>query len=224
MIQSNQKYCKMKKLFFILPVLLLGFNLIGQDYAGTMQSCLEQLGSAATESDYSELATTFERIGLAEQDKWHPFYYQAFCLIAKGFIAEGAEKKDQIIDAAETAIKKAASVGGPEAELAVLQARANQARLSVDPVTRGMQLGPKTTMLLAEARAKAPDNPRVTYLLGQNIFYTPAAFGGGPDKAIPLVEKSIELFKTYKTDDPFAPKWGQEQAEAFLKSVNKENR
>jgi hypothetical protein len=48
-----------------------------------------------------------------------------------------------------------------------------------------------------------------------SLFGTPVQFGGGKDKAKPLFEKAIELFKIEKPGQ-FYPHWGQKDAETQL--------
>ncbi len=48
------------------------------------------------------------------------------------------------------------------------------------------------------------------------VYYTPEAFGGGPDKAKPELEKSWDLFQTYKIKDDTYPDWGKEQAAGMI--------
>jgi hypothetical protein len=48
-----------------------------------------------------------------------------------------------------------------------------------------------------------------------SLFNTPAQFGGGKDKAKPLFEKSIALFKSAEPK-PLYPAWGRLQAEQQL--------
>ncbi len=210
----------MKKLIIIL-ISLSSFSLSAQNYLTAMSDCLAQLEKAETIQEYTDLALAFERIGIAEKTKWHPYYYQAFCLLVKSFMLKDADSRDNIIDAAEGIIKKAGELGGDKGELSALQARAFQARLSVDPGTRAMQYGPKTTMLLAEARAQNPNNPRVLFLLGQNLLFTPAGFGGGKEKALPLIEQAVEKFNTAPVQDPLAPSWGREEATSLLANAKK---
>ncbi|MDZ4678915.1 MAG: hypothetical protein SH848_03925 [Saprospiraceae bacterium] len=210
----------MKKLIIIF-LSISSFSLSAQDYLSAMQNNLKQLDAAETPQNYTGLALSFERIAVAEQTKWHPYYYQAFCLLAKSFLIEGADDRDKLVDAAEAIIEKAGQLGGDKAELSVLQARAYQARLSVDPASRSMQYGPKTTMLLAEARAKNPNNPRVLFLLGQNLLFTPEGYGGGKDRALPLIEKAVAIFNTAPTEPTVDPSWGRDEANSLLANAKK---
>jgi hypothetical protein len=49
-----------------------------------------------------------------------------------------------------------------------------------------------------------------------NTYYTPESFGGGHDKALPLLEKSWELFGTFKPKDETYPDWGKDQAAGMV--------
>ncbi len=61
-----------------------------------------------------------------------------------------------------------------------------------------------------------PDNPRPYLVKGQNVFYTPAAFGGGKDVAKPLLEKAAAKFATFKPENEIAPDWGKERNNELL--------
>jgi hypothetical protein len=60
-----------------------------------------------------------------------------------------------------------------------------------------------------------PNNPRLYYLQAMSLFNTPAQFGGGKDKAKPVFEKSVALFKAAQAK-PLYPSWGRPQAENML--------
>ena len=47
-------------------------------------------------------------------------------------------------------------------------------------------------------------------------FYTPAAFGGGVDKAMPLLEQSINYYEKFSAKK-FWPDWGYEEAQKIYK-------
>ncbi len=56
-----------------------------------------------------------------------------------------------------------------------------------------MTLGRQMLAGMERAVKLSPTNPRVWLLRGINTFYTPPAFGGGPDRAIPMLAKAAEL-------------------------------
>jgi tetratricopeptide (TPR) repeat protein len=64
--------------------------------------------------------------------------------------------------------------------------------------------------LVKEAKEAAPDNPRLIWVLGPILWYTPAEKGGGLDKAIENYERGLEVFSKIKTpDDSLEPSWGK---------------
>jgi hypothetical protein len=64
--------------------------------------------------------------------------------------------------------------------------------------------------LVKEAREAAPDNPRLIWVLGPILWYTPADRGGGLDKVIANYERGLELCSKTKTpDDSLEPSWGK---------------
>jgi tetratricopeptide (TPR) repeat protein len=81
---------------------------------------------------------------------------------------------------------------------------------------RAMSLGPKSFEYSAKALEKGPDNPRINLLQGISLLYTPEAYGGGTDKAIGFLEKSISLFDKENIKDALKPSWGKEEAYTFL--------
>ena len=61
-----------------------------------------------------------------------------------------------------------------------------------------------------EAKAAAPDNPRLPWVLGPNVFISPPERGGGQEKAIEMYEKGLELSRKNKaSDDRLEPSWGE---------------
>ncbi len=81
---------------------------------------------------------------------------------------------------------------------------------------RAMSLGPKSFEYSAKAFEKDPDNPRINLLQGFSLLYTPEAYGGGTDKAIGFLEKSISLFEKENIKDALKPSWGKDEAYTFL--------
>ena len=78
-----------------------------------------------------------------------------------------------------------------------------------------MSYGKEADIDLQKAMTLNPDNPRLYYLRGMSIFGTPEQFGGGKEKAKPIFEKAVALYKTEQLK-PLYPHWGQKQAEDML--------
>ncbi|MCD6086787.1 MAG: hypothetical protein J7K11_02360 [Candidatus Hydrothermae bacterium] len=74
--------------------------------------------------------------------------------------------------------------------------------------TSAPSLGKKSSDAFKRARAKGPDNPRVYLLRGISVYRRPKSFGGGAGKALPLLNRSLELCN----DDKGPVKWGKRVA------------
>ncbi|HEX8898227.1 MAG TPA: hypothetical protein VF751_05980 [Chthoniobacterales bacterium] len=64
--------------------------------------------------------------------------------------------------------------------------------------------------LVSEAKAAAPDNPRLLWVLGPVLFYTPPEKGGGVDKVIENYERGLAICSQPKPPaDNLEPSWGK---------------
>jgi hypothetical protein len=64
---------------------------------------------------------------------------------------------------------------------------------------------------LKQAKTEAPDNPRLYWVLGPNIWYAPPERGGSQATAINLYKKGLDLVEKDKNrpKDPLNPSWGE---------------
>lgn len=69
----------------------------------------------------------------------------------------------------------------------------------------------RSRQALQEARAAAPDNPRLLWVLGPVYWNVPPERGGGQDKAMAAMEKGLNSIRSQKntTTDPLDPSWGE---------------
>lgn len=206
----------MKSLIY-LTLLLGSVTLFAQSsYQQQLGQALGQFGQAESPAEYAASATAFTNISEIEGVSWHANYYAALATIAQSFRTEGAEERDELVSQAQKHLDKAINEGATAAESTALQARIYQARISINPAERSMKYGPKTMGMLFPAKAKSPENPRLLLLLAQMVERTPVGFGGGPAKALPLVQASMAAFEGWSSEDPFAPSWGQDEAAKLL--------
>ena len=96
---------------------------------------------------------------------------------------------------------------------------ASTQQMLVEPQTRWATNGKDAGEALQKGMQLDPNNPRLYYLQGMSLFNTPAAYGGGKDKAKPIFEKSLALFKEGQPK-PLYPNWGEKQAEDMLAQCN----
>jgi hypothetical protein len=88
-------------------------------------------------------------------------------------------------------------------------------QMLVDPQTRWANNGKDASEALQKGLALDANNPRLYYLQAMSLFNTPPQFGGGKDKAKPVFEKSVALFKSAQPK-PLYPNWGAKEAENML--------
>jgi hypothetical protein len=211
----------MKKfIFLLLAAVSLQAAAFGQSdkYVATMQKNLSMFDSAKTAEDFTKLANTFERIGDAEKTQWLPYYYAGLALSTAGWMPNLADK-----DANATRINalcdKAESIATADADKAEILSVRNMAatqQMLVDPPGRYMSYGVTAGQALEKGMKLDPNNPRLYYLQGMSLFGTPEQFGGGKDKAKPVFEKAVALYKQAKPKELY-PRWGQQQAEEMVK-------
>jgi hypothetical protein len=180
-----------------------------------METNIALLDSAKSPDDFTAVAAAFERIGDAEKSQWLPYYYAALANIWKGF-SDPKANKDDVANKADALIAKAEAIAPKNSEIALEKSMAATLHMTVDPQTRWQQYGSIINANMETAKQLDANNPRVYYWEGQNLFGTPTQFGGGKDKAKPLFEKSVALYKTSKPVSSIYPSWGEKSAEAML--------
>ncbi|MBS1599356.1 MAG: hypothetical protein JST75_14115 [Bacteroidetes bacterium] len=203
------------KSFVFFSFLLCAISAQAQSdkYVAAMKKNLDLFDSAKTTQDFQTVANNFERIGDAEKTQWLPYYYAGLALTTSGWMDAKIDK-----DANSTRVNSLcdkAELIEKNADIYTIRNMAATQQMMVDPQTRWQTYGQQASGALEKAKQIDPNNPRIYYLQGQSVFNTPPAFGGGKDKAKPIFEKSIELFKKEQTK-PLYPHWGQDQAEIML--------
>jgi hypothetical protein len=182
-------------------------------YVDAMKKNLALFDSARTTADLQTVANTFERIGDAEKTQWLPYYYAGLSLATAGWNDPNLDKDanstriNMLCDKAEALDKNS--------EIYALRNMSATQEMMVDPQTRWATHGIQASKALEDGMKLNPDNPRLYYLKGESLFNTPPAFGGGKDKAKPVFEKAVALFKLDKPK-PLWPHWGLERTQEQL--------
>ncbi|CAN5119220.1 hypothetical protein BH09BAC2_BH09BAC2_18020 [soil metagenome] len=202
--------------FLVIATFSLQFKGFSQSekFPQKMKQTLTMMDSAKSTADLLEVSAQFERIGDVEKTQWLPYYYAALCLINSGWMDANADK-DQIAEKTKPIIAKAEAIE-KNAELYVLDYMVATQQMLVDPRSRWMTYSSIMDQALTNAKSSDPANPRIYYLEGNGVFGKPEAFGGGKQKAKVLLQKSVDLFKTFTPASPFHPTWGKREAEGML--------
>ncbi|MFN2440767.1 MAG: hypothetical protein ABR503_16300, partial [Chitinophagaceae bacterium] len=181
---------------------------------------IRQLDTASAASTLITLGNNFERIGNAEQKKWEPFYYAAYCYTVMAFMSPDKTKIDWLADKAEAYLQKAEAIEKNNSEISCLFAMINSCRILVDPIARFQAKGKEVQMFLDKAKQENVHNPRIYLLQGRMQIRTPEAFGGGKKPAKESIDLTIEKFKNFKPKNAIAPNWGEKQAISLLNQIN----
>jgi hypothetical protein len=200
----------MKKFFLLLIAFTLSIASYAQSerYMTAMTKLVAQLDTTRKPADLQKLANQFELIANKEHNQWLPYYYAAFC---NANLVYQSDKKmiDDLCDKAEAQINKADSLQPNNSEIYVVKARVNSARIMVNPMSRGAKYGKISGEWLEKAKAIDANNPRVYLTQATALFYTPKMFGGGKDKAKPILETAAQKFEIFKPESALHPNWGK---------------
>jgi hypothetical protein len=170
------------------------------------------------EGKATEASGLFERIASAEKNSWLPNYYVALVNTMEAFKTKDKELFTGLLAKAQTALDIEILKSPNNAELLVMQATIHTAWIASDPMTYGMTLSGKVTELYEKAQAIAPENPRVVFCKAQFAMGGAQWTGADVKQLCKEVERSINLFATFKSESVIHPNWGLERAEKTLKN------
>lgn len=203
----------------LFTIFILTANAQSAKYEQAMSKALENLNQAATNNDFINAANTFERISMNEKNEWLPLYYSAYANVVVCYVNPDKEQTDAVLDKAQNFIDQALKIAPKESELFALQAFIYPARITVDPMGRGVEYMGKMNQALDEAIKLNPENPRSYYLRAITTLNMPEAFGGGATVAKPIFETAKEKFDKFQPETKLSPNWGKEQNEQELSKL-----
>lgn len=188
-------------------------------YTSMMAATIQEVMSTDDVVKLKQADAKLERAAQVAPKDWLPRYYQAYARLITCFVTkEDGDTKDKYLDQAEAALGQAQKLGAEESERLVLQAYIYQARLGVSPMVRSMKFSKMVTETLNEAKKANPANPRIYLVQANNVYYTPAMFGGGAEVAKPLYQEAKTRFAAFKPTSGLMPNWGERQVNGRLKS------
>ena len=204
----------MKTKFLTAITFLMGFALLlAQDqYTKGMSKALSLWGKGKI----VEASNLFERIAMAEEDNWIPYYYVAQVNTVASFGEKDETKLTQQLERAKEFVDIAKKISPNNPELLVQEAMINTAWMAYDGATYGPTLSGKNMQLYKQALTLAPDNPRVVYSKANWDMGAARYFGKDTAPFCKDVERALELFATFENNTPFYPSWGQDQAQQVL--------
>ena len=123
---------------------------------------------------------------------------------------------DEVAKEAQNYIDKAEALSPNNAEIYILKKMNHGLKMMVNPMERWQTEGLAAQNALAEAKKLDPENPRITIMEAEDLYFTPEQFGGSKAKGIELFKKALEQFKTYKIKSSLDPNCGQGEANYFI--------
>ena len=123
---------------------------------------------------------------------------------------------DDVAKEAQNYIDKAEALSPNNAEIFLLKKMNHGLKMMVNPMERWQTEGQAAQVALNEAKKLDPENPRISILEAEDLYYTPEQFGGSKTKGIELFKKALEQFKTYKIKSSVDPNCGQGEANYFI--------
>jgi hypothetical protein len=208
----------MKKSIVLLFAVLSLSAAYAQDskYEAAMKPLVAEIHATHFENSLTEVSNKMERIATAESNAWLPNYWVAYCNIVDAFSEKDSDKKDLMLDKAEKYVGKAAKLSKNNDEIEQLTAYMYNAKLAASPMTGWMRYGSKIEEHIAAAKKINPNNPRTALLEAESVYYTPSTFGGGKEKAKPMLEKAKSSFGKFTPKNDLMPDWGEGNVDYYL--------
>jgi tetratricopeptide (TPR) repeat protein len=207
----------------IIPILLAVFlfalvkSAFATDgkYIEAMKKNIDAVYKAQSIEELQASVNAFQRIADAEKTKWEPNYYAGFGSILMATREKDGAKKDAYLDRAMEFIKKCKEIAPEDSEIITLEGFVYTIRVTVDPATRGPQFAGLAMQTFGKAISINPENPRALSMLAQMQYGTAQFFGSSTAEACGTLDKSLEKFASYKSENPLAPVWGKDGAEGL---------
>ena len=166
----------------------------------------------------TEALVQFEKIASVEKTNWLPNYYIALINTTQAFGEQDKTKMLSLIESAQKAQDFCNDLAMDNPEVLVMQAMIHTASIVYDPMTNGQKLSGDVMYILNKANKIAPENPRVVFQKASFEKGMAEYFGQDTKPMCVQIEKSIELFATFKPESAFHPSWGLDKAQEAVKA------
>jgi hypothetical protein len=214
----------MKKL--TLLIVLMAFSLsfvkttIADDFSDAIVKTKKKFLEAADKNDNTALVKVrgdFERILQLKKNEWLVNYYLGITDLMLSYLAVDKNKDDikKYTESSISLLDKSTDAKDDFSEAWILKMAVQSNRWMYEPDKMGDIIS-KQSEAKDKAKKLEPENPRFYLIDGTNVYYTPSNFGGGPDVALPIFQKSWDYFQTYKPKDETYPDWGKDRAAGMM--------
>jgi len=204
---------KIITLFLCIPLFTMAY---ASGYEENMRKAGDKFNEASTTEQIVNVINMYERLAEANKQEWLPLYYASYACLSAGYKEENSDKKDQLYQEGLTFIERAKTIRKNESELLAMEGYLKLMYIANKPMLRAPTQTGEALGILKQAKELDPSNPRPWLIQGQNTFHTPSFFGGGAEKARPMLEKAMALYKTFNPSGDLMPSWGQQRCEQLL--------
>ena len=222
----------MKLVFYIILSAILISSEYSDRYYNSMDKGIKMFDSCETEQDFLQASNYFYRISQVVKTDWLSSYYYAYTNTSLSMMQEDNDLKEEYLDKALNilapfdTLKTSSPDSIAMSEIYTLRAMIYVGKIFINPMINGMKYGPLSEQNLEKAKKFHPANPRPYYLSGQSKFYTPGAFGGGVDKALPILKDALEYYDNFEAKK-YWPNWGHSDCKYLynqaLEKIENEN-
>ena len=197
---------------------LSNFSLQAQDY-NSNQSLIDAIAifhSLVPNKDPKALIAQFEKLAQnpSPGNAWVPSYYLA--IINARLSLKNKELAEAYADKAIAWANASIALNANDENYCALS-MAKTAKMAVNPYLRWVAYEKSIKGPLQIAKKTNPNNPRIYILEGSLTLNMPSLFGGGCEKAKPLLIKARDLLNK-QVPQKILPTWGQQSLDELRKS------
>ena len=211
--------------WYLLIILILAFSLSSKaqnnNYIKAMKNAIAIMDTSSSIEYFQYAANDFERIARVVQNEWLPFYYAAYCYVQLSYLVNENNERDNYVDKAIELNNKAIDISPENSEIYVMKGFILQARMDIEPMTRGMRYNSQCISMFRKAQELDPENPRSYLWHAVQLFNIPKFMGGGTERAFPLLNKAVEKYETFQPKSEIHPNWGKNYAKKMFEKYSK---
>lgn len=190
---------------------------IKSNFEKDMKDLIEMKAQAQTEEDFLTCADGFLSLQKKYEKEWLPSYYAVTCYLSLSMDEKlPSSERDAWVNTAKAHMAYLTVHFPQEPEVWILQSWYYAAYLMIDPMSRGMSFGQKSTTATQQALKMDPSNPRAQYLNFQNILGRAPYTGEDTSSLCQDALKSLQKFDDYPIKSDIYPTWGKAELQAIV--------
>jgi hypothetical protein len=206
----------MRVVLFIILFQFFNIGLKAQDQNQSLIDAVALFHSGVGNTDPNVLVANFEKLAQTPNmpNAWMPPYYLSLLYSRLSLLTKSSA--DAYADKAIYWANASISINANDENFCALS-MARTAKMAVNPYLRWVTYEKSIYAPLRSAKKANPNNPRIYILEGSLTLNMPSLFGGGCEKARPILSKAKELLAK-QTPQKLLPTWGDQHLEALRKN------